>query len=144
MARMRALGLCLATLLSSANAVGTDLGRTDPFTIRGRLAGTGPDNNPSGPIIPLLQITAAEFHKSRGEHRIRGQVAPISTEGAPNMVIVEIDGNEIARAFPDVTGAWTARETLTGQALPAPTALSQVAATSVDNQSATRDLVLRN
>ncbi|MFT3966715.1 MAG: hypothetical protein QM690_12630, partial [Sphingobium sp.] len=100
--------------LGSANAIGPDLVRTDLFTIQGRLRGTGTNSAPGGPIIPLLDITQAEFRLSRGEYRIRGQVAPVSTGGVSNMVTVEVDGNEIGSAFPDITGAWSVRVTLAG------------------------------
>lgn len=130
--------------LGSVNAVGPDLVRTDLFTIQGRLAGTGPGAPAGGPIIPQLDITGAEFRTSRGQYRIRGQVAPISTGGVSNMVIVSIGGHEIGRAFPDVTGAWSVRETIAGPTPPVPTVLSRVEARSVDNQTTDRPLIIRN
>lgn len=130
--------------LGSANAVGPNLVRTDLFTIQGRLRGTGPGTAPGGPIVPALDIIQAEFRTSRGEYRVRGEVAPVTTGGVSNMVTVDVDGNEIGHAFPDITGAWSVRVALAGSGLPTPTGLSQVRARSASGRNTSRSLTIRN
>lgn len=130
--------------LGSANAVNINLVRTDLFAVQGRRAGTVPGASPVGPAGPELTILEAEYRTSRGQHRVRGQLAPIRTAGASNMVTVSIDGIKIGEAFPDVTGAWSLKETIAGATPPTPTAASQVLVRSRDNQTAIRSLVLRN
>lgn len=130
--------------VGSVHAVTADLVRTDLFTIQGRLAGTGPGATPPGPVGTPLNITQAEYRTSRGQYRVGGQITPVSTGGASNMVTVHVGGTVLGQAFPDITGAWSLRETIAGPNPPAPTALTQVTATSSDGQTATRLLLVRN
>ena len=130
--------------VGSAHAVNANLVRTDLFAIQGRLKGTGPGSPVVAPVVPSLTITQAEYRTSRGQFRVGGQIAPIAHAGASNMVTVTIDGTVIGEGFPDVTGAWSVRETRAGNIPPVPTALSSVVATSADGQVSSRLLVIRN
>lgn len=126
----------------SAHAVGPNLVRSDLFTVQGRRFGTVPNTNTAG--VPDVDITIAEFRTSKAQYRIGGTVAPVSFGGQPNMVTVRVNGSVVGSAFPDATGAWDFRGTLSGTNPPPPASGSLIQATFRSGQSATASLTLRN
>jgi len=126
----------------SAHAVGANLVRTNLFTVQGRRFGTVPNVNSGG--AAQLTIDGAEFRTSKSEYRIGGTVSPVSFDGQSNMVTVKVNGAKVGDAFPDATGTWDFRATLTGTNPPPPASGSPVQATSRSGQSDTATLTMRN
>lgn len=126
----------------SAHAVGPDLVRSGLFTVQGRRFGTVP--NPTIPTSPELRVTSAAFRTSKKAFRIGGTVFPVSFTGQANMITIKLNGALLGNAFPDATGAWDFRGTLSGVNSPPPSAGALVQATSRSGESATMSLTVRD
>lgn len=134
--------------VGSANAVTSDLVRTNLFIVQGRKFGTIPNLPAAGPAGPLLEVLGAEYRTSRAQYRVNGRLLPISIPNAggfqSNRVDVTLGGQIIGSAFPDATGAWAVRKTLPGDAPPSPDAFLRVRVAAASGPVAERQLIVRN